>query len=202
MVQKKLGGYIVKIKEKVEKAMGRTEKWMRPEFVERFSFHERMLLSIMLYVWSVLEMAILLCEVGVRAIAKGAVHTWNWICRCAKKVSHATKDPWNRACMRAVGILVILLMVCGLIVYANIDHTHMHEQTTAALENVKIEYVKVNKGEGEFLWRTLAEAHCPDYMMVTNWDCECNYLALLYDYNGGYHVLQEGEMVAIPILPN
>ncbi len=195
-----------KIREKIEKVMYVTEKMMKPEFVKRFNFFERMILSFFLYIWIGVEMVILLCEAGVRFVIKIAricgVHIAKWYRKCADAISNARKDLLFRALTPAVFALIVVLMLAGLVVYESILHYKRDLHVNAALENVEIEYVVAGKDEGEYYtWWAIAENYCPKYMEVTNWgDCDCNYLALLYSYNGGYHTLQDGELIAVPIL--
>lgn len=197
----------------IERILGVTEKKMNKRFVARLSLFERIILSIFMYAWFAVEIAILAvvyCALWAwDGLKKLKVHIAAWFDRCVKKLAKNgyifSLSEYNMTKLRRGVLVVIAFVLClsfligGIAIRNNIEKENLEQ----ALANVSFEYVIAGKDEGEYYtWWSIAEAYCPSFMHVSNFDSveDGNYLALLYEYNGGKHVLRDGEHVCVPIL--
>ena len=201
------------MKKFIEKFLCVTEKKMNKRFIAKLSLPERIILSIFMYAWFAVEIVII-------SIVCFAVWAWEgflklktrvarWFDKCVKKLARNgyifSLSEYNLAKLRRYALVVIASVLCisFLIVGISIRNNIEKENLEQALANVSFEYVMAGEDEGEYYtWWSIAEAYCPSFMYVSNFDSveDGNYLALLYEYNGGNHVLRDGECVCVPIL--
>lgn len=107
-----------------------------------------------------------------------------------KKYSHAI-----------LAVSVLLIFVCSCVI-VHINKVEQKERIDNFYENYELTYVCAGSGEGQYYtWWEIASVFKPDYMGISNYGTdEGNYLNLLYEVNGGKHTLQQGEVVAVPVL--
>ena len=201
------------MRQTIEKILGVTEKKMNKRFIAKLSLPERIVLSIFMYAWFAVEIAIL-------ATVYCALWTWDkfkklkvriaaWFDRCVKKMAKNgyifSLSEYNMAKLRRGVLVAIAFALCVSFLIAGIAIRNNIERETLeqGLANVTFEYVTAGYDEGEYYtWWSIAKAYCPSYMHVSNFGSveDGNYLQLLYEYNGGNHVLRDGEQICVPIL--
>lgn len=190
-----------------KKILSVTERMMNKKFVSKLNLFERVVLSIFMYLFLLVEIMYLLVAEGVCYIIKGV----KWVIE--KMKNHKASDDVcihdnKRFCvpsfvkslaMVLAFVLCISLFVGVMVAQNKAENARVEE----ALENASFEYVVAGRGEGQYYtWWEIAETYCPSFMYVANYGMNenCNFLHLLYEYNGGYHTLQRGEVVCVPIL--
>lgn len=203
----------VLMRKTIERILGVTEKKMNKRFIARLSLFERIILSIFMYAWFAVEIAIL-------AVVYCALWAWDglkklkvriaaWFDRCVKKLARNgyifSLSEYNMAKLRRgvlvaiASVLCISFLIAGIAIRNNIERETLEQ----GLANVTFEYVTAGSDEGEYYtWWSIAKTYCPSYMHVSNFGSveDGNYLQLLYEYNGGNHVLRDGEQICVPIL--
>ena len=201
------------MKKTIEKILAVTEKKMNKRFIAKLSLPERIILSIFMYAWFAVEIAILSVVYFVAWAWDGMkrlkVRIARWFDKCVKKAARNgyifSLSEYNLAKLRRYVLVVIAFVLCvsfligGIAIRNNIQK----EKIEHGLENVTFEYAIGGYDEGEYhAYWTIAEEYCPSYMHISNFGSieDGNYLALLYYYNGGSSMIYDGQIIRIPIM--
>ena len=165
----------------IERILGVTEKKMNKRFIARLSLFERIILSIFMYAWFAVEIAILAvvyCALWAwDGLKKLKVHIAAWFDRCVKKLAKNgyifSLSEYNMTKLRRGVLVVIAFVLClsfligGIAIRNNIEKENLEQGSLLSLisENI-FEFLKDKEYINDLVKNNVLNADFLYYMAV------------------------------------